>query len=148
MVKYLFLDIEGVMVSPKDRDLNNRTYAWDDFWIPDRTMELLKEIMQLEDVRIIITSDWRKTPDAMRYVYHRFDEYGFELWTELSKGFGQYKEELIRDWTDRFDSIVGDKPKYAVLDDENLSVNNLVRTDSYYGLISEDIKKVIKIFTE
>ena len=95
-MNYLFLDIDGVMVGFSDRKKYNRGIKWNDFWIPERTLALLKELYTEFRPRIVITSTWRKNFDAMRYLYKTFEDNGIKIWGELANR-GE-KEELIKDY--------------------------------------------------
>lgn len=147
-MNYLFLDIDGVMVGFSDRKKYNRGIKWNDFWIPERTLALLKELYTEFRPRIVITSTWRKNFDAMRYLYKTFEDNGIKIWGKLANR-GE-KEELIKDYIKKLEEfyLQDNKLKYIVLDDCNFNITNFIKVDSYEGLTEKDIDKIKKIYNK
>ncbi|MGN0005321.1 MAG: HAD domain-containing protein [Candidatus Gastranaerophilaceae bacterium] len=142
--KYLFLDIDGVMNSVKDNDLETD--------ICERNILLLKQIIDKTNCTIIITSALRnssipKMKEKYNAILRKLYSYGIEVYDKtpsISKG---NRGDEIKKWLSMFNTEPIEKLTFAVLDDEKVPdmENHLVKTDYWYGLQQEHVDRIIKI---
>lgn len=132
----IFLDIDGVLNS----ELFYRVtpfYTWDLF--NPRSVLLLNELIEIHNVKIIITSNWCKT-------------YGMPIIKKIFKKNG-VGGKIIDAIPSDVDKETGIKNKieilsdlkninYVILDDEELNIKHLVQTNPEYGLTLREHKRV------
>ena len=131
-MKYLFLDVDGVMNSAADRFSTKL--------ISDRPFELLKKIIDETGAKIILSSSWRAgyehgTCDLLK---QRLAEYGLYI-EDVTPQSGRRGKE-IQEWlmAHDYDENVD---TFAILDDEDFDIlaiypEQLVKTDAMIGLSS------------
>lgn len=137
--KYLFLDIDGVMNSVEDNDLEAD--------ICERNILLLKQIVDKTNCTIIITSAWRKMRQKYNAVLRKLYSYGIKVYGETPSISAGSRGDEIKKWLSMFNTEPIEKLTFAVLDDEEVPdmENHLVKTDYWYGLQQEHVNKVVEI---
>ena len=139
-MKYLFLDIDGVMNSAVDR--------FSIKLISDRPFELLKKIIDETGAKIILSSSWRAgyehgTCDLLK---QRLAEHGLSI-EDTTPINNNRRGEQIREWlmTHDYDENVD---TFAILDDEDFDIlalypEQMVKTDEMVGLQEYQVWKCI-----
>lgn len=138
MVKYLFLDVHGVL-----------TKKGSDLFIGEAFAEL-KRIFDETGCHIILTSGWRRQQDHVMAMNSVFKAYGIRTLSGVT-GRDKGRSELIRDYVGMFPRTL---VAWAVLDDiADLNFirdldGHLVSTNPNEGLTERVADIVIKILNE
>ena len=139
-MKYLFLDIDGVMNSAADR------FSLE--LVSDRPFELLKEIIDETGAKIILSSSWRMgyehgTCDLLK---QRLVEYDLSI-KDITPINNNGRGEQIREWlmAHDYDENVD---TFVILDDEDFDIlalypEQMVKTDEMVGLQECQVRKCI-----
>ena len=141
--KILFLDFDGVITSePFTRkcifECRRENWYWLD-WFDPKCIEQLRRIVVATGVKIVVSSSWRDLGmDKLRKVWAENNMPG-EL-IDTTPIWVLTKVEAIKQW-------LKDHPcrRFAVLDDSELDVPNLVKTDPYTGLTEHEAEKIITV---
>lgn len=157
-MKVIFLDVDGVLNSEEDlivyRKKNNIEGCIFYQEVEDRPLQLLKEIVDHTDAKIVVTSSWRigcKRKDGQivgRKQYtkltNRLKEYGMDIYdiTPLLRNLDRGDE--IREWLSN-NSV----DNFIILDDDTdmcefLHTDHFIKTTYKYGLTEELKDKAIK----
>ncbi len=140
-MKIIFLDIDGVLNSrayDRRRDLNSQTN------IDESRLLLLKEIVDITDAKIVLSSTWRqhwdRNPDECdgdgRYINKTFAKYGLHIYDKTPDlGIHALRRDEIIKWID----AVGENiESFVVIDDYRYGWGELsehfVKTDPNFGL--------------
>ena len=140
-MKYIFLDIDGVMDNSSDRIANNIS----DFrpYISDRTLSLLKYLLEKTDAEIVLTSELRRDINFKRYFWACLEDYDIATsWNYETRYIPSGNK------SDEINEFLGNRAyidAFVVLDDACLEVENLVRVDASGGLQQKDVDEAIKI---
>lgn len=141
--KILFLDFDGVITSePFTRKCifeycRENLYGLD--WFDPDCIEQLRRIVVATGAKIVVSSSWRDLGmDKLRKVWAENNMPG-EL-IDTAPIWVLTKVEAIKQW-------LKDHPcrRFAVLDDSELDVPNLVKTDPYTGLTEHEAEKIITV---
>ena len=137
--KYLFLDIDGVMNSVADNDLDGD--------ICERNILLLKQIVDKTNCTIIISSAWRKMTKRYNNMCRKLCSYGIEIYDKTPSIDEGNRGDEIKLWLKSNNIEPVEELTFAVLDDEKVPDmrNHLVKTDYMYGLQQEHVNKVVEI---
>lgn len=137
--KYLFLDIDGVMNSVADNDLDGD--------ICERNILLLKQIVDRTNCTIIISSAWRKMPNRYNNMCRKLCSCGIEVYDKTPSIYEGNRGDEIKLWLKSNNIEPVEELTFAVLDDEKVPDmgNHLVKTDFMYGLQQEHVNKVVEI---
>lgn len=164
MNKYIFLDIDGVLVTDFDKenyDLNKNEYKFNLM-----TVENLNYIIEKTNALIIISSCWRyhymKNND-IKGLQDLFKENGF-LFSNRITGMTPkiwFKDEIqmsvprgieIKYWLRQNSKSLVDQYRYVIIDDDNDMMlwqkDNFIQTDSDKGLTFKLANDCIKILNE
>lgn len=156
MVKYLFLDIDGV--------LNNcQANENDSCGLTKTCVDLFNKFMgDNPDIKIILSSSWRYL-----ILKDQMNNRGFEnlllthgisynainnrilSTTDFDSEKFPDRESQISQWFNSNDMDINNPPdnlRFAILDDMNLKLPNFVRTKQFIGLQQKDIDKLQDIF--
>lgn len=136
----IFLDIDGVMNSTKDRfstELENR-----DYWIR------LKRLTDETNSAIVLSSSWRIIERLTNLVKERLKEYNIKYIDKTPYLSGRGNE--IKAWLESTNIKVD---KFVIIDDEisdivSLFPDNVVKIDMHKGLQDEDVEKATKILNK
>lgn len=132
-MKVLFLDVDGVLNNDKTTE---RCLFYTGV---DKTLaKLLTDWMKDKDVKIVLSSTWRRFPE----MHFALKEEGIE-WIDVTPHFpNRQRGEEIREW------MMGKEvTAFAVLDDSNdmdAVRSNFVRTNPKVGLVAADLVKLNK----
>ena len=139
----VLLDFDGVLTSePFTRQciFEHRRENWYGLdWFDPKCVEHLRKIVDATGAKIVVSSSWRDLGmDKLRKVWAENNMPG-EL-IDTTPIWVLTKVEAIKQW-------LKDHPcrRFAVLDDSELDVPNLVKTNPRTGLTEEDAEKIIKI---
>jgi hypothetical protein len=167
MEKYIFLDIDGVLATPKS--IEGVGGEWK---IEDEKQELLKHIIDSTGAKIVLSSSWRKWDLETTIEFMKQEGFWFyDLIIGVTIRAYQYLDRTkkihlsiprgveIKQWIDT--NIHSDNGKnwewkelgkdyqYVILDDESDMLytqrKNFVRTISKEGLTTEDCADAIRI---
>lgn len=135
MSAYLFLDVDGVL---------NHYGSEEDF--DSYNMSCLKQLCDFIDFKIVLSSDWRRSPKNKARVRSELKHIGLELfsYTPFGSYYGSRKDE-IEEW------LIGDDHYSGlILDDMNADecdpkLPNLLfyRTDYKLGLTEQDVDTIL-----
>lgn len=147
--KYILLDFDGVLTS----DAFTRQYVFEHRrenlfgvdWFAPSCIDALRHIVEETGARIVISSSWR---DLGEYRIRKLWDYNrmpgrLDETTPTTPEYILMKSDAMRHWISTHE---GDR--FAVLDDDDLDVPNLVRTKPQEGLTREDAEMAIKILNE
>ena len=167
-MKIIFLDVDGVLNSIDDlmeyREKNNikGSILYDD--IADKRVELLKQIVENSNAKIVISSSWRMgwirngkpkeyNKESLLYKLHtKLKEFGLSfidvtpyLWDENIR---YRRGDEIKSWLDSHPDVT----HFVILDDENdmneFTQTNLVQTTYQHGLLQEHVDKALQILNK
>ena len=137
MSNYLFLDVDGV--------LNN--YLSEGEYFTEYNMSCLKQLCDFIDFKIVLSSDWRRSPKNKARVRSELKHIGLELfsYTPFDSYYGSRKDE-IKEW------LIGDDHYSGlILDDMSADecdpkLQNLLfyRTDYKLGLTEQDVDIILE----
>jgi hypothetical protein len=137
MSNYLFLDVDGVL---------NNYYSEGEYFVP-YNMNCLKQLCDFIDFKIVLSSDWRRSPKNKARVRSELKHIGLELYsyTPLYTTGGDRKDE-IKEWLKEDDDFSG-----LILDDMSADecdpkLPNLLfyRTDYKLGLTEQDVDSILE----
>ena len=151
--KYIFLDIDGVMNSFDDYNIDGKEFKENihnlTFLLSKRQISLLNNIVEKYHPKIILSSYWRNRY-SLKDIQNKFEKAGFKgKINGITPSFGgehedrwQQIEHYIQD---------NDVSEYIILDDspldrKNTKIPNWIRTDSYHGLDLKHLKEIDKIW--
>lgn len=162
-MKFIFLDIDGVLNSRFNDMLIGPMGSLSDKELGDYHLERLKKICDVTDAQIVLSSDWRLThgffnTDGLFYNLGIKDTAKTLLDEKLEKfglkivGFtpyindGEDREKEIKVWLDRYSKSL-QIDSFVILDDKKLSGfgNNFIHINKTRGLCDEDVSLAIKI---
>lgn len=83
-MKYVFLDIDGVMVAKNGMWLAKRTYP--ETTLKKEAAESLRKLVEKTDAKIVITSSWRNLPTTKKHLEKMFEAEGIEIYGYLPFG--------------------------------------------------------------
>lgn len=151
--KYLFLDIDGVLNSFDDYDVDGKEFLENihnlTFILSDRQISLLNNIIDKYHPKIILSSYWRNRY-SLKTLQNKFEDAGFKgKILAITPSFGGEHEDRwqqIKHYID--DNDVSD---YIILDDspldrKNTKFPNWIKTDSYHGLDQKHLREIDKIW--
>ena len=137
MMKVIFLDVDGVLNSARDRFSTKL--------VSEYHFDFLKELVDATGAKIVLSSSWRIGFNAMRHpeknLLTKLESRGLEIYDFTPIMTGTRGDE-IREWltTHPVDSFV-------ILDDEDdmaeFADTHLVKTDMAVGLQDSDVEKAI-----
>lgn len=141
MTAYLFLDVDGVL---------NNYLSEGQYFVP-YNMSCLRQLCDFIDFKIVLSSDWRRSPKNKNRVRAELKNIGLDLYsyTPLYTVGGNRKDE-IKEWMKEDDQAFG-----LILDDMSSDecdpkLPNLLfyRTNYKLGLTEEDVDAIIRIMNE
>lgn len=164
-MKLIFLDIEGVLVTPKSqqkydtllssgqavgiRQLKTAKYE-------PEAIENLNILVNKTDANIILISKLRRT-QSVEYIQGCLSDAGFKFWYKIVKTHcwfitDKWRSDEIEDYLVCYPEYENRKiiePKYVIIDAskdyQDYQLPNLVSPDPEKGFTSEDLKKAINI---
>lgn len=170
-MKIIFLDIDGVLnhqlffEEKKRSNIILGTSEIED-WFDQRSVSLLKEIVDTTGAKIVVSSSWRKNRslDQLKEIFH---ELGFKKDTVIDKtpvlyfsSNEKYNYSVprgceIKAWMEMNKGIIGEKMSkvsYVILDDDSDMLywqrNNFIHVDSYCGITFNTVFKAIQILNK
>lgn len=141
MTAYLFLDVDGVL---------NNYLSEGQYFVP-YNMNCLKQLCDFIDFKIVLSSDWRRTPQNKTRVRSELKHIGLELYScTPTHTFDGNRKDEIKEWMEGDDQSFG-----LILDDMNSEecdpkLPNLLfyRTNYRLGLTELDVDAIIRIMNE
>ena len=146
MIRVLFLDIDGVVLSGQElwRTRNNR-------YLPPEKIALVKEICDRAGAVVVVSSTWRYSDDTASQLRHA----GLTLhgdWrtpTALMKGallIADRRGKEIQDWLDEHPEV----SSYVILDDDSdmlpHQLPRFIRTEFETGLQPQQVNEAVSAF--
>ncbi|MGM9878237.1 MAG: HAD domain-containing protein [Bacilli bacterium] len=144
----IFLDVDGVLNSTKKlikiSNLTGKPYSEINYPFDENCMNNLKYLVEKTDSYIIISSSWRKQNDMRNRLLEELRKYDLEnRIIGYTKALGNKADEIREYILSSCHNI-----NFIVLDDdkklENM-IDNLIITDSYYGLSKENVDTAIRL---
>lgn len=141
-MKIIFLDVDGVLNSEEDQfDWNLQT---------DYHFELLKDLVDKTQAKIVLSSSWRKSEKNLKILQSRlknFNLYIYDTTPYISNPCIKRGDE-IRQWiTSQKESI----ESFVILDDESDMCEyidiNLIQTNFKVGFQKQDYEKALKVLS-
>lgn len=153
-MKCIFLDIDGVLNNSKTFDSDFGYVGMD-----DELVGRLKKITAATNAKIYLISSWKygwyKEADKKQeqdifadYLDSKFYSYGLIITDKLESGNSvfEFRGKLIKEFLQNNaveNFVILDDVKFDYIDEG--FENNLVLTNSKYGLTEKDVKKAIEI---
>ncbi len=142
-MKYIFLDIDGVLNAPGDTDLIEGVISKEKY-------ALLKQIMFNTKARVIIISSRKKYEDERNTLLRILDDIYYDLsFISYVDNFRYRKDEikcfLSQNRCDSFVILDDIDSNYTI--DDKIS-NNFILINGILGLTLEDVRKAIKILNK
>lgn len=148
-MKIIFLDFDGVIST------------YEKGWRFDvEKIELLKEIVDKTDAKIVVTSSWKRgfteVDNFIKSFYNKprnkdlknitiFDWFANSIY-DITDNNGSWRGDEIQRWIDKHNEEI---ESYVILDDDSdfrdNQLFNFVQTDTYEGITSREVKLCIKI---
>ena len=148
-MKIIFLDFDGVIST------------YEKGWRFDvEKIELLKEIVDKTDAKIVVTSSWKRgfteVDKFIKSFYNKprnkdlknvtiFDWFANSIY-DITDNNGSWRGDEIQRWIDKHNEEI---ESYVILDDDSdfrdNQLFNFVQTDTYEGITSREVKLCIKI---
>lgn len=148
-MKIIFLDFDGVIST------------YEKGWRFDvEKIELLKEIVDKTDAKIVVTSSWKRgfteVDKFIKSFYDKprnkdlknvtiFDWFANSIY-DITDNNGSWRGDEIQRWIDKHNEEI---ESYVILDDDSdfrdKQLFNFVQTDTYEGITSREVKLCIKI---
>lgn len=148
-MKIIFLDFDGVIST------------YEKGWRFDvEKIELLKEIVDKTDAKIVVTSSWKRgfteVGNFIKSFYNKpknkdlknvtiFDWFVKSIY-DITDNNGSWRGDEIQRWIDKHNEEI---ESYVILDDDSdfhdNQLFNFVQTDTYEGITSREVKLCIKI---
>jgi len=148
-MKIIFLDFDGVISTYEKK------------WRIDmKKLELLKEIVDKTDAKIVVTSSWKRgfteVDDFIKSFYTNprnkdlnnatiFDWFANSIY-DITGHNSSWRGDGIQIWIDKHNEEI---ESYVILDDDSdfrdNQLFNFVQTDTYEGITSREVKLCIKI---
>jgi hypothetical protein len=148
-MKIIFLDFDGVISTYKKG------------WRFDmKKLELLKEIVDKTDAKIVVTSSWKRgyteVDNFIKSFYNKprnkdlknvtiFDWFANSIY-DITDNNGSWRGDEIQRWIDKHNEEI---ESYVILDDDSdfrdNQLFNFVQTDTYEGITSREVKLCIKV---
>jgi hypothetical protein len=144
-MKYLFLDVDGVLNSicdcPNPSDFKSE--------LSERCILLVKQIIDATKCHVVISSSWRLIPSHDNYIRQQLAGYGIQAHDETphSLKYETRGQEIKAYLQPKFKS--GIVESFVILDDENdmdeYTETNLVQTSYVTGIQQYHVNKAIEI---
>ena len=158
-MKYIFLDIDGVLNNEHTKENNPSGYAG----ISMKLVCNLRRIVEATDAKIILTSSWKYgwnqncfcCDDDVIYLLDKLEKCGLSIY---DRTYDEKLEDFF--YTDRgvgirhFLESHNDMEGYVIIDDhlfmdfDEEQKNHFVHTESNKGLTEDDVKKAIEILLD
>lgn len=136
-MKVIFLDVDGVLNSVKDR--------YSHVLENDIHLQLLSDLVHASGAKIVLSSSWRKIPSLLEILKYRLGQYGIEIYSSTRSIPGTRGTE-IKDWIKHSNEPI---ESFVILDDDSdmdeYTKTNLVHTSSLIGMQPDDVAKAKEI---
>ena len=151
-MKYIFLDVDGVLNNKKHYSKQHKKYGGrffcEDMPFNPKSLVNLKKIIKKTGAKIVLSSSWRRTTNGMIVLKARLMEYGIKIHSTTPHIDG-YMGKEIKKWCE--DNIKAED-RILIIDDEMYDIkeffktNEIVKINYNNGLNSikkyESIKKL------
>lgn len=141
-MKVIFLDVDGVLNHGRQIEK-----------IEDDKIQLLKQIIDKTNARIVLSSDWRlwlgKGDEDVALLQENLKSIGAEIMSKTPYLKCDYRGAEIYQWINEWQGEVIDK--FVILDDRDDMkpyMNKLVQTSFNLGLQEKHVKKAIQLLNE
>lgn len=139
-MKVLFLDVDGVLNTTKSRSL---------YSLSKPLLRRLQTIVEQTNCKIVLSSTWRKHPEALRRLKRTLEYRGMSIydvtpvfWRD-EEGNRLYRGHEIQHWLDDHPEVIS----YCIVDDDSdmldNQLRNFVQTDPDYGLTDVLVYRIV-----
>lgn len=149
MNNVIFLDIDGVLNSPEyirdiKRKVSNYEFYKDPFYssIDPKKIELLNKLLEKKDIKIVISSSWRRK--GLRAINKSLRKKGLKKDIEYTTSLREMDRGLqILEFINLYEIN-----NYAVVDDDISTIidyipeNRIVKIEGSKGIVEEDLEKI------
>lgn len=154
-MKYIFLDIDGVLNNEKYTKKCYNKNGKKPFWCENvpfnpRCLKRLAKIVRKTKAKIILTSTWRLYDKNMTVLKARIAEYGLEI-TDKTENINHLRGFEIKEWL-KNNNFNWNTDDFIVIDDEVDDITNyinelnVIKINSYYGITWNNmIDAIIKL---
>lgn len=134
MDRVLFLDMDGVIASPRAYMVREHVGDRDLRWIDPVAMGLLNRLVKEHPVKIVVSSVWRGDPE-FREMFKRAGfkgEFHDDWRTRTDRGLGGFRGDDVNEWLARHPEVT----HHIILDDESDFHHGqpLIKCDMYNGM--------------
>lgn len=141
--KIIFLDVDGVL---NTYDRNDPNYGG----LSAEHLLRLQRIVLATGAKIVVSSTWRKSPEALARLHGVLNDYGLATAGETPVLNDVFGVELPRDWeVIAFLSIAVPPVRFVILDDESFTHKALVewavKVNPMKGLADDDATTAIRL---
>ena len=147
--RVLFLDVDGGL---KNETWAHEVYAkegvsvYREDRLEERALLLLKEIIDRTGAVIVVSSAWRRFPDAYEHLTEWLEKYGMSIY-DKTPVLDTYRGQEISSWLTHHLDVTN----YAILDDLDdmgLLLSHFVHTHYMFGLSKKNVERCVKLLTE
>ena len=146
--KFIFLDIDGVLIEFKNEEsVNHEDFNYDKDWHKEG-VDNVNKLVNETGAKVVITSSYRKTK-SLKELQDKFDEVGLKF-----KIHGITSNDKLTRGTEVEDYVKEHNIKhFVVIDDQNHDFHNVcpecfVKVTVNKGFSKENLNKAIKIFSK
>ncbi len=143
-MRVLFLDIDGVLVTPSSRQASRRNIAAD-----PAKITMLHALLVEADASIVISSTWRASHDMPGILLEQWpdaplhEDWRTGHWSDIApEATSAFRGVEIADWLKKHPQVSA----YAIVDDETGflpdQIDHVVMTDPIRGLDSHDAQLI------
>ena len=162
MRKIIFLDVDGVLndhtytekCAKKLKKLNLSPSLMNFERVPfnPRSLKNLQKIILQTGAEIVLHSTWRLHQGELYVLRARLAEYGIKL-NEMTESLSSltitsHKEEEISKYLEKHIKELGEEIQFVIIDDNDLEMPHLVRTDYRRGLTKKKAEECIEILNK
>lgn len=158
MRKIIFLDVDGV--------LNDSTYTekcvkklkrigltpflmnFERVPFNPRSLKNLQKIVLKTGAEVILHSSWKNSSINLGVLQARLAEYGIKIKEIVDGSFVSRKEDNISKYLAEHTKELKEEIQFVIIDDDNLKMPHLVRTDYRHGLTNRKAQKCIEILNK
>lgn len=142
MNNIIFLDVDGVLN-------NTHTITNTGDILDELCIIRLRTIIDQTNAKIVMSSSWRARSDChMDLLCEKFTKCGIDPYIIIGKTpilHKQTRNDEIRQYLDINNK---DIKNWIAIDDMKLDVENFILIDFKYGLVDDDVEKIIKHFNK
>lgn len=146
--KVVFLDVDGVLNNGAwaRRMWEEGVHVYHDNLLEDRALRLLRSLIEQTGAKIVVSSAWRKIPEAMESLCTQLEFYKLPVF-DITPYVGGERGDDITAWFNRHPG----EYRYVILDDDSdmgEHLDHLVKTNFDEGLTYDKVSECITILND